>query len=336
MPRLGLVSLVLLLGSACPGARFLPAPGAQAGVGCSNDLGCANGLECACGLCAQPGPVDLPPSCDVEPSVEPCDTPPSSCWFSCEDPSVTGMASCVNGVETCSGNGVHPSQCAAADCAGTPAPGEICVNGEFRCEDGRSEESGECYTSGCEGDPALCTDECGGNETFWARCLADRFQCETGVPVESCPACPGAAPVCVTDCETKVAVANAFCDEQNGVFSCAHILGAIPVDECLDADAGDAGATDGGAADGGAADGGMSTGDGGAELHDAGSAPDASFFDAGDMDAGDLPDIGAPAGRDAGTSERVDAGATAGPGADGGMTQTETNAGDAGEVRDAG
>lgn len=296
---------------ACPSMTGSRVPGGEVGTGCRNDLACADGLECVCGLCAVPGPVDMPPSCDVQPPLDECRSPPIPCWSSCDNPVVVAAARCIVGVESCAGIGVHPWECEGGTCQGEPAPGEVCQAGEYVCALGRSEVTDSCYTEGCEGEPRLCTSACGEPDTFAESCLAGFFQCETGVLLGSCPACLGEPPRCVRDCVTKEPVAIAFCQEQSGAYSCAHVLGTLREDECIAEDAGSLPRSDGG----------ESSPDAGHRASDAGQRTDAGLVDASEVWDGAPAADGSPGDAtegDASTAHTSDAGRSAG--ADGGQT----------------
>ncbi len=297
-----LVTLLAVVVSGCPLAPPRTS-GEGAGAVCHNDLECASGLACECGVCAEPS--GEPPRCiDLN---DACSEVPSECFQACGDLTVVGDAACVDGRETCSAvGGVLRSQCPADTCWGDPAPGEVCVDGQFQCEVQPRSSSGDCYTFDCEsGAAGQCVPACGdGSSPVAQACVASEWRCESGVPVEECGACVGPLPSCVISCDEPTAVGGASCSAALE-WSCEHILlNGVPAtvdSECCANDpaacAGDAG-------------------------------PDAG----GDLDAGGLPDDGG--GSDAGPSAdagRVDAGADVDGGAnlgDGG--EHDASVGDAG------
>lgn len=273
----------------------LLAPGATEGLGdgqaCTADLDCATGLACECGVCEAIGDVDDPVTCTAN-ANDSCPEERSPCYGECGDfDSVVGEATCVFGRERCE-EGATFDECGPTICWEDPEPGEVCVNGEFVCENGRSQATDLCYTDDCFGPPGECVNSCTEGFVFDEQCLAGAYQCEIGFPAEDCGNCVGEPPGCVLSCP-EPPVATAFCTE--GEWDCSFVQDAFTDDECGPPDGGPA--PDGGPPDAGAPD----AGDLDAGILDAGPLVDAGVVDAG-LDAGPA-DAGA---RDAGV---VDAGA---------------------------
>lgn len=308
MRVLASLAVVVLVASACPTLLAPPATsGESAGGVCVSDVDCASGLACECGVCATP--TGQPPRClalDDE-----CGEVPSDCFRACGDPTVVGQAECVGGRESCAAaGGVLRRQCPSDTCWEPAAPGEICVDGERVCRFQPPAPNGQCFTFDCEGEPGRCVSACGdGSAPFSQVCIANEWQCETGVPVESCGACVGPVPTCVASCAGLEPAGIAACTAALE-WSCAHfVIDGTPaevVTDCCDENP-DACPVDAGPDDGG--------------------APDASDVDAGDEDAGDDDagevDGGAP----------VDASLpTDGGGVDGGDGVGPVDAGDPGDA----
>lgn len=227
-------SSLALLAAGCP-SLLAPATteGDGAGAACSSSWSCQAGLACECGQCAEPTgrPVRCP-SVDDE-----CSDDPSPCYASCGDREVVGDAACVNDRESCGPvGGVLEAQCPDDTCWGEAEPGELCVDGRFVCEFGRSTETGHCYTFDCDDETqGACVASCGGPAPFAQVCLGGEWRCETGLPVEECGECVGAPPSCVRDCDDLSPVGAAAC--QALAWSCSHLslpdAGPLVVaDEC--------------------------------------------------------------------------------------------------------
>lgn len=276
-----------------PGCLLAPAAGEglAEGQACTSDLACAAGLACECGVCEEIGAVDDPVTCTAN-ANDSCPDEASPCYAECGDfDSVIGEATCVFGRERCD-EGSTFDECGPTVCWDDPEPGEVCVNGEYICENGRSQATDLCYTSDCFGPPGECVNNCNDGFVFDEQCLAGAYQCEVGIPIEECGNCVGEAPGCVLSCP-EPPVATAFCTD--GEWDCSFVQDAFPDDECGPVDAGptDAGPDDAGApTDAGPTDGGvdLDAGPTDAGVVDAGPA-DAGPADAGDADAGP-PDAG--------------------------------------------
>jgi hypothetical protein len=295
----GLLSVAVLAG--CPSWLAPPVTsGLGAGEACQGSWECDDGLSCECGLCATPSEPPRPVRCiELDDS---CNDPPSDCYASCGDETVVGAAACVNGRETCTDvGGVLRDQCDAAVCWGDPEPGEICVEGEYTCEFGRSPNTDDCYTFNCTGTPGSCVTSCG-STPFSQTCLGGTYSCESGMDIADCGGCVGRTPRCLRSCEDIEVLGSALCDADDLEWSCDHLLanpgtGQVSTRDdfcCVDSltlppgepDAGPApqdggpGSEDGGPAplDGGSIDGGVA--DGGASI------------DAGDPDGGPAADAG--------------------------------------------